>query len=189
MRRLAALGFQSQARPPLPCHFVPIRRAISERDVSISGETTAPLPPSAFPAPAPLVCCFNLRRDHRSLATPSAPRQSPSSIGFQSQARPPLPCHFAQESHKNPFCVFQSQARPPLPCHGTVTRLTGGTVPVSISGETTAPLPPLLSSNCKNTTCRFQSQARPPLPCHMEKTMARHENTLFQSQARPPLPC
>src|SRR6266496_3893573 len=69
MRRLAALGFQSQARPPLPCHFVPIRRAISERDVSISGETTAPLPPSAFPAPAPLVCCFNLRRDHRSLAT------------------------------------------------------------------------------------------------------------------------
>src|SRR6266487_2385845 len=157
--------FQSQARPPLPCHHPLFQRLRLSFVVSISGETTAPLPP------------------------PGSGKQRFALSTFQSQARPPPPCHFAQESHKNPFCVFQSQARPPLPCHGTVTRLTGGTVPVSISGETTAPLPPLLSSNCKNTTCRFQSQARPPLPCHMEKTMARHENTLFLSQRRPPLPC
>jgi len=39
--------------------------------VSISGETTAPLPPHRMQGLASPLSSFNLRRDHRSLATKS----------------------------------------------------------------------------------------------------------------------
>src|SRR6266516_2789512 len=67
-RYLAAL-FQSQARPPLPCHAGIIAHGERARRVSISGETTAPLPPEEENLIGETMESFNLRRDHRSLAT------------------------------------------------------------------------------------------------------------------------
>src|SRR6266487_1641486 len=162
-----AFKFQSQARPPLPCHSDKQSLRVYKVFVSISGETTAPLPLCIRPLSALEWCCFNLRRDHRSLATslchtcnhilmavsisgettaplprPLAPeicsllhsfnlRRDHRSLatlhkisgaipacGFQSQARPPLPCHYSYILDKVSFDQFQSQARPPLPCHG-----------------------------------------------------------------------
>src|SRR6266516_2501966 len=115
---LALSKFQSQARPPLPCHRGTIGLQHHCRRVSISGETTAPLPPNVTPTLAGISWYgFNLRRDHRSLATMRGSQH-------------------ALRSHR-----FQSQARPPLPCHPDFTEAEALLLCVSISGETTAPLP------------------------------------------------
>src|SRR6266487_3798159 len=62
-------GFQSQARPPLPCHSNEWTRNGGAQQVSISGETTAPLPQAFYIKQHEEYMSFNLRRDHRSLAT------------------------------------------------------------------------------------------------------------------------
>ena len=140
--------------------------SVLRRLVSISGETTAPLPHGTGARHAGTAQDFNLRRDHRSLATTHRERARrplhPISISGETTA--PLPqrerrgrnkgnknfnlrrdhrslatklnaCAFADN------VAFQSQARPPLPCHSNEWTRNGGAHQVSISGETTAPLP------------------------------------------------
>src|SRR6266536_6113176 len=108
---------------------------------------------------------LNLRRDHSSLAT------------FEFRYSP-------EESQE-----FQSQARPPLPCHQLPPINLQDDGLVSISGETTAPLPRTESYSLQGACSPFQSQARPPLPCHSSSTRPRFVPGWVQSQARPPLPC
>src|SRR6266487_2907044 len=108
---------------------------------------------------------------------------------FQSQARPPLPCHDDEQSRARRDHKFQSQARPPLPCHELPPVNLQDDGLVSISGETTAPLPRTESYSLQGACSPFQSQARPPLPCHSSSKRRRFIPGWFQSQARPPLPC
>src|SRR6266487_384398 len=110
--------------------------------VSISGETTAPLPPSAPSKPCRSTPGFNLRRDHRSLATGNA-----------------LPT----EAH-HLLVSISGETTAPLP--RKKKRNTEDASTVSISGETTAPLPQAICASSESRRTRFQSQARPPLPCH-----------------------
>src|SRR6266487_865247 len=255
--------FQSQARPPLPCHELPPVNLQDDGLVSISGETTAPLPrtesyslqgacspfqsqarpplpchssstrprfvPGWFQSQArpplpchknnllvrtPYHCCFNLRRDHRSLATVKIGMASQGRYQFQSQARPPLPCHLTvhcpfdnddysfnlRRDHRSLATlsdlaltalldVFQSQARPPLPCHRPRRLIRACAIQVSISGETTAPLPP--------RNYRLAAPLQKSFNLRRDKrSLATERNEPiwigshgFQSQARPPLPC
>src|SRR6266487_454091 len=108
--------FQSQARPPLPCHLVMGREKRFVSWVSISGETTAPLP-----------------RRYRSPSIPASP------VSISGETTAPLPRR-AVGSSWPPVREFQSQARPPLPCHLDAWCIRLGNRLVSISGETTAPL-------------------------------------------------
>src|SRR6266496_5906646 len=112
-----------------------------QRSVSISGETTAPLPLKQSAHEAGERVSFNLRRDHRSLATSCNWMLGNAKDRFQSQARPPLPCHRSWRRERIAATVFQSQARPPLPCHARAGTVKSLHMIVSISGETTAPLP------------------------------------------------
>jgi len=134
--------FQSQARPPLPCH----------------GQTL-----SLFEF---LCSSFNLRRDHRSLATAALSRHAGQDGRFQSQARPPLPCHAREKSR--------------------IARI-GRSFNLRRDHRSLATGIPTVIEECKVV---FQSQARPPLPCHQEeRRLVCKLRQLFQSQARPPLPC
>src|SRR6266487_5201791 len=85
---------------------------------------------------------------------------------WESQARPPLPCHLLMWSNRYLDALFQSQARPPLPCHTVRALVMQGRLRISISGETTAPLPQRIGREPGDHFIQFQSQARPPLPCH-----------------------
>src|SRR6266487_4058131 len=134
--------------------------------VSISGETTAPLPLCEALSMLYGHTGFNLRRDHRSLATPISRKL------------------------KRSCSVFQSQARPPLPCHGAHAGASFLLRHVSISGETTAPLPPQYPNQCSLHKSEFQSQARPPLPCHRRNCRRRQksEQVSISGETTAPLP-
>src|SRR6266487_1716114 len=133
--------FQSQARPPLPCHRRNCRRRQKSEQVSISGETTAPLPHTLYQENRPGIVVSISGETTAPLPPPHLPGACRAACTFQSQARPPLPCHRSWRRERIADTVFQSQARPPLPCH------------CSCSSST-------------STSKEFQSQARPPLPCH-----------------------
>ncbi len=159
--------------------------------VSISGETTAPLPRNLSTRVVSPNEGFNLRRDHRSLATKRAVKALQVYARFQSQARPPLPCHGKRASHRSsPSSGFnlrrdhrslatkeEKEYRRCQHCfnlrrdHRSLATLNQSNAAsrfagVSISGETTAPLPQAICASSESRRTRFQSQARPPLPCH-----------------------
>ncbi len=99
--------------------------------VSISGETTAPLPPGNLLILAVIV------------------------TGFQSQARPPLPCHprwdrllevveegfNLRRDHRSLATHYYSTGTPRAECYPDRSFVVCAIHMVSISGETTAPLP------------------------------------------------
>ncbi len=134
--------FQSQARPPLPCHMACIAGVMKPLLGFNLRRDHRSLATHVASRGRCLECCFNLRRDHRSLATVKIGMASQGRYQFQSQARPPLPCHLTvhcpfdnddysfnlRRDHRSLATlsdlaltalldVFQSQARPPLPCH------------------------------------------------------------------------
>src|SRR6266487_2199007 len=109
--------FQFQARPPLPCHRRKCRRRQKSEQVSISGETTAPLPHTLYQEKRPGIVVSISGETTAPLPPPHLPGACRAACTFQSQARPPLPCHFVPP----PDAILAHS--------------------VSISGETTAPLP------------------------------------------------
>src|SRR6266487_3390186 len=132
---------------------------------------------------------FNLRRDHRSLATMPSWRIMGVPKRFQSQARPPLPCHNVRRNYVASMLLVSISGETTAPLPPGFNNMVIAIWKVSISGETTAPLPHLRPDRpAQFHAVSISGETTAPLPLRTRSRPIWRVSVSISGETTAPLP-